>query len=223
MSYDELKSLIKKPDKIFTDENLTNKQRDILHAALELFADRGFNGTTTQTIAKKAKVSEKTLFKYYSTKQELFNQTIYPAMLQILRPALVSRTDKVIQEQKEKNDLRSILQSLFHDRIDFARDNTDIVKLTMQELLLSSEFRYSLTEFFQQEAMPRIEKVLQNEQKYKDIPTDSFIRVILSLLTGYMLTKTILLPDKEYDDEKEVQLMMDILFNGLASYEIKKN
>ena len=49
----------------------SDKQNEILEAALSLFVEFGFHGTPTSKIAAKAGVANGTLFHYYSTKDEL--------------------------------------------------------------------------------------------------------------------------------------------------------
>lgn len=48
-----------------------SKEREILSAALRLFAENGFHGTPTSRIAKEAGVANGTLFHYYPTKEDL--------------------------------------------------------------------------------------------------------------------------------------------------------
>jgi len=48
-----------------------DKQKEILAAALKLFAAYGFHGTPTSKIAKEAGVANGTLFHYYKTKEDL--------------------------------------------------------------------------------------------------------------------------------------------------------
>ena len=48
-----------------------DKKKEILAAALRLFAANGFHGTPTSKIAKEAGVANGTLFHYYSTKEDL--------------------------------------------------------------------------------------------------------------------------------------------------------
>lgn len=54
-----------------------SKTRDkILEAAIKLFAEKGFNGTTTKEIAEKAGVNEALIFRYFSTKRDLYGAII---------------------------------------------------------------------------------------------------------------------------------------------------
>jgi AcrR family transcriptional regulator len=52
-------------------EQLTDKRKAILDAALTLFTERGFHGTPTSLIAQEAGVATGTLFHYFKTKEEL--------------------------------------------------------------------------------------------------------------------------------------------------------
>lgn len=48
------------------------RREQLTEAAVKVFAERGFNGTTTKDIARAAGVSEGILFKYFKTKSELY-------------------------------------------------------------------------------------------------------------------------------------------------------
>ena len=53
------------------DANEEQTKRQILKAALELFRERGLDGTTTKQISKRAGIAEGTLFNYFKTKEDL--------------------------------------------------------------------------------------------------------------------------------------------------------
>jgi AcrR family transcriptional regulator len=53
----------------FTAED---RKQQILGIATELFANQGFNGTTTREIANRAKVNEAIIFRHFPTKEELY-------------------------------------------------------------------------------------------------------------------------------------------------------
>src|ERR1700733_4864273 len=53
------------------DRNKEKTKERILAAALALFRENGFDGTTTRQISKKAGIAEGTLFNYFKTKEDL--------------------------------------------------------------------------------------------------------------------------------------------------------
>jgi AcrR family transcriptional regulator len=54
----------------------TNKKQDIVQAATLLFADQGFDGTTTLQISKKAGITEPVTYYHFTGKDELFTGVI---------------------------------------------------------------------------------------------------------------------------------------------------
>jgi AcrR family transcriptional regulator len=53
-----------------------NTRDKILEAAIKLFSEKGFNGTTTKEIAELAEVNEALIFRHFSTKRELYGAII---------------------------------------------------------------------------------------------------------------------------------------------------
>lgn len=58
-------------------------QKKTLLAAIELFSQQGFDGTSTAQIAEKAGVSQATIFRYYKTKEDLLNAAIEPIIREL--------------------------------------------------------------------------------------------------------------------------------------------
>lgn len=48
----------------------------IIEAAIKLFSEKGFNGTTTKEIAETAEVNEALIFRHFSTKRDLYGAII---------------------------------------------------------------------------------------------------------------------------------------------------
>jgi AcrR family transcriptional regulator len=59
----------KKPGK--REKNKEQTKQRILRAALELFREKGLEGTTTKEISKRSRIAEGTLFNYFKTKEDL--------------------------------------------------------------------------------------------------------------------------------------------------------
>ena len=53
-----------------------DRRQQIITAAMELFAQKGFRGTTTRDLATQAGVNEAIIFRYFKTKEELYNAII---------------------------------------------------------------------------------------------------------------------------------------------------
>ena len=77
---------------------MTEKQQRILDVALELFANNGFDATSTYTIAQKAKVSEALIFRHFKNKQGLLDAILTQADLRIQELVLPIIDSKVPRE-----------------------------------------------------------------------------------------------------------------------------
>lgn len=65
---------------------MTEKAENIIDAALELFVEKGFDGTTTLEISKKANVSEALIFKHFKTKAGLMEAIVTRGRTMLLKP-----------------------------------------------------------------------------------------------------------------------------------------
>lgn len=74
---------------------MKSKKEQILNAALELFAERGYKAVSTSKIAKKAKVSEGLIFRHFENKQGLLDAILAQAVekTQILFHPIIAESD----------------------------------------------------------------------------------------------------------------------------------
>lgn len=63
---------------ISEEDKLTPKQISILHAAIEVFSEKGYAAAATSEIAQKAGVAEGTIFRYYKTKKIYCSPSLAP-------------------------------------------------------------------------------------------------------------------------------------------------
>ncbi len=73
----------------------TSTKEKILKTAIKLFSQKGYLGATTKEIAKEAGIAEVTLFRYFPSKENLFEETLsvysFLPVLKGLLPKLTSR------------------------------------------------------------------------------------------------------------------------------------
>ena len=59
----------------------SEKELAIVRAATALLGERGVDGATTAEIAKRAGVTERTLFRYFPSKKDLVRRVLFPPLL----------------------------------------------------------------------------------------------------------------------------------------------
>src|SRR5215475_8529829 len=72
----------------------TTSRRELQLIALRLFTERGFDNTTIEQIAAEAGVSERTFFRYFTTKASVL-WTDFETELDTIRAALAAVADEV--------------------------------------------------------------------------------------------------------------------------------
>src|SRR2546425_3766690 len=112
------------------------RQASIIAAAASLFAQKGFNGTTTREIAKTAGISEALLFKYFPTKRAL-----YAAI--IAAKSQLSQLMASIEEAADKRDDVQVFTLIASFRIHRGADPT-----LLRLLLFSALEGHELSDMF---------------------------------------------------------------------------
>ena len=127
----------------------------IEQAALQLFGERGYDSTSTLLIAKSAGVSEALLFKYFQSKEKLFEYLIKQGFRRI-----VEANRGILTEQNPRVLIENVIDlpyKLVHDEPDFWK---------MQD----KEFNRPLVQKYFQRFMSPIDSLLQ--QAFKDVGAD---------------------------------------------------
>ena len=79
-----------------------DRKNQILEASRKVFVEKGYNGSTTAEIAKAADVSEVTLFRYFSSKKEIFLEGIEPILLSTLETTINTSAEFSVEEKLER-------------------------------------------------------------------------------------------------------------------------
>lgn len=153
---------------------LTKKEArkiQILVAAKTVFVKNGFKGSTTLEIAKEAKISEVTLFRYFSTKRQIFSE--------VIEPILCTTLEELINFSNELN-VEDKLESILYERISMISNNYETVRLILTEESL-------LTEMGNESFINRILQILKNMLSKTGVPAED-TEFSLRLLMGTILS-----------------------------------
>ena len=160
-------------------ENLTEKQKKVLQASLELFASQGFEATTSQQIAKRAGVSVGSVYHTFPTKQAI--------LVAVLAPIFEGTMDTVANQFNDNTfgkgfeSVEELVKVTIADRFYFADKNINVIRLMLGQMLVNSVFVEDLKNFFEQQAkqlvLPTIVR-LQAEQKIKNLPIEKILQIL---------------------------------------------
>ncbi len=75
------------------------RPRQILEAALEVFAERGLSDARLEDIAKRAGVSKGTIYLYFPNKEELFREVVRTSVISYIEQAEADLTSQADAEQ----------------------------------------------------------------------------------------------------------------------------
>jgi len=205
-------------EEMFNHEgDLTERQKKILAAAIESFAEKGFSATSTKEIAQKAGVAEGTIFRHYKTKKDLLMSIVTPMMIKLMAPIIIKDINKVLNHDHET--FEEFIRAMIDNRRKFLENNMKIIKIFIQEIPFHPELKEQFMEHVGSKVFMRFRQLIEHYQKKGQIiklPTDTVLRLTGSTILGYFVTRYAILFDADWDDELEIESTVQFLMKGLS-------
>jgi AcrR family transcriptional regulator len=192
------------------------RREQILEGAWNLFAQKGFRGTTTREIAKRLGISEALMFKYFPTKAALYRAIIQKRMNgseEMLFPK------EAIDSKDDRQVFKSILSYLL-------RKNT--ADPTFMRLLLYSALEgHDLSKmFFENHAMDHTKLLARyiqrriKENGFRKVDPLLTARAFIGMAIHYVMSQEIYGMKKlfHFSLPKVVDTLADLFLNGLKGF-----
>lgn len=183
-----------------TDKRRMNKkdrEAQILNSALNVFVERGYNGATTQEIAREAGISEVTLFRYFKSKRDIFIEVIEPILFETLKNSV---------EISKDLDLKEKLKIILIERIKLILKYNKVIKLILMESQINPEiasFNYiEKTSELLRESISKIDINLGN--------SDLCLRIMIGSILSFLY-----LPE---EDEIKLHKYVDNIVSYIMNY-----
>ena len=190
-----------------------DRREQILHGAMELFAEKGFRGATTREIARHLGISEALMFKYFPSKEALYRAIIQKRMHgteEMLFPK------EAIDSKDDRQVFKSILSYLL-------RKNT--ADPTFMRLLLYSALEgHDLSKmFFENHAMDHTKLLARyiqrriREDGFRKVDPLLTARAFIGMAIHYVMSQEIYGMKKlfHFSHHKVVETLVDLFLNGL--------
>lgn len=192
---------------------LDKTEQKIVDATIFLLDKEGMNGTTTKKIAKKAEVSEVTVFRKFKSKDNL------------LKIAKIYYSDYFLEKisdifiNYEDTDLESLLKNTWWKLVNFLDNNLDIIKIALYELMSNPEEEKIFSKF-SDEVLKNLTNIFQEQidkGKIRKInPSAAALTVFSVIVEGIIFWK---FESKVSNDDTNKYLddFLDIFIKGITN------
>ncbi|UQS83109.1 TetR/AcrR family transcriptional regulator [Bombilactobacillus thymidiniphilus] len=187
-------------------------------SAIELFAKQGYSNTATHQIARKAQVSEASLFKCFTNKQGILTMILKPVAHHILPDVIKEFSQKVLQ--KKTADLNELITLMVHNRLDFCQQHQELTQIYLNEMITDAVWRQKLVQYYPQTLMQDFDteiNYLRARQKIVNWNNTEIFRFILTNIFGYFLEHYVLFPQKSWQPQVGVCHLITFITNGLSA------
>jgi len=185
-------AMTKTPDPI--QELVTAARRkQILDAATQVFAEKGFHRATIKDIARVAGIADGTIYTYFASKDE-----VLLAVLDRLNETTERKQQFVLGDEQ---DLKAFFRAYLQQRMALLWPNAEVFRAVLPELLVNGELR---KRYYEQVLAPTIavgEQFFQAQSEQLQINIPLTVRAIAGTLLGLLLLQ--LLGDQEIAEQWE--------------------
>jgi AcrR family transcriptional regulator len=186
------------------------RRKQILDAATQVFAEKGFHRATIKDIARVAGIADGTIYTYFASKTEV--------LLGLLHRLNESSEREQQLAQESAQDIRSFFTAYLHQRMSLLWSNADMWRAVLPEMLVNAELR----ELYYQQVLGPTFKVAEHFYQAQseagqvpaiDIPLT--VRAIAGTTLGLLVIQ--LLGDEEIEARWQdlPEVLTRLLFDGL--------
>jgi TetR/AcrR family transcriptional regulator len=197
----------------------TAKEKAIIDAAVALIGERGVDGATTAEIARRAGVTEKTMFRYFPSKNDLVRRVLFPIMLQ--RGLTRQWETREKQLKARAPSLKDWFIAAATEEMAMVVKNPGIARTVTAEMIQNDDFRGAMAELWQRHIwepmLESLENLRADGRLRSDVDVEVLARAVHCMHVGYFLTRCVFAPGRKWDDAGEIEKMAGILAHGASS------
>lgn len=211
-----MKNLITEFNNKIKVTNLSKKQQMVLIASLELFSEIGFENTKTNDIAKRANVSEGTVYSFFKTKEGILNAIVSKFMDEIIPNIIFEFSDKNFINNY--SSFSEFIYTIVKNRLIFIQENLLQLKIIFQRILIDKDLVKKIEKIVVDGILQSISSILNYYKKNNiiiDLPNERIVRYLFSLTLSYMIPQMIIEENRELDINEVTDEIVEFLTRAL--------
>jgi AcrR family transcriptional regulator len=192
-----------------------DRRQEILLAAMDLFAKKGFRGTTTRDLASQADVNEAIIFRHFNNKEELYSAILEHKAAEEHAP----RMEELERIAKEGDD-EKFFMALGRAFLERHEKDTTFLRL----LLFSALEGHQLSDMFVASMTARkpFTNYIQNridEGSFRQMNPQLAARAFFGMFASFVMWQEIFGFNKTqpYDSEEVVRTFVSIFLKGMSN------
>ena len=190
-----------------------SRREQILHGSMQLFAQKGFRGTTTREIARRLHISEALMFKYFPSKEALYRAIIQKRM---------GSSEEMFfpKEAVQAKDDRQVFQSIASYSIQKNTEDPTFMRLVLYSALEGHDLSKIFFEHYVMEKTRLLSKYIRQrikEKAFKPVPPMLAARAFMGMIVHYVQAQEVYGLKKflHFSQKKVVDTFVEIFLNGL--------
>ena len=193
-------------------ETCPDKEIRILNAAINAFADKGFEATRTREIAERAGIAEGTIFRYFPSKNAIL-ESMVPLLIRVMQPKIGKPIEDILNLNPDM-PIDQVLVAVLKDRLQMIRDNGRFIKSVLPSLI----HRAPLLEQLRQSLLPVIEgyvvQVVERGKANGELDESVDPRLVMPQLFGFVLAYSITQSGDTEQEARDVEQFIERLMVG---------
>jgi AcrR family transcriptional regulator len=193
----------------------TQRQRQIIDAAFDVFSRKGFAEATTHEIAKEAGVAVGTIYKYFQNKRDL--------MVAVVTDIAITEPLLQILEKREDTDDSTFIRSIISNRLNFGMDNAKKMIPFLSEILRDDELsrRFADAVFAPNIGMgQKYFEAKSDSGAFRTLNAQVAIRCVIGMIIGFIVIYQLeggKSPVKDVPRNELADEMAKIILHGLQT------
>ena len=192
-----------------------DRRQEIITSAMELFARKGFRGTTTRDLATHAEINEAIIFRHFNTKEELYRAIIEYKVAED-RDGRREEFERLASAKDDQQFFQAVGRAILQ------KHETDTT--FMRLLLFSALEGHELSEMFVSSMAARhpVADYIQSridEGAFRPMDAQLAARAVLGMFAGFVLWQEIFGLKKKHprDREEVVRTFVSIFLSGVTN------
>jgi len=191
------------------------KRREILSAATEIIAAKGFNNATLEEIAEASEFGKGTLYNYFQNKQE-----IYVAIMEDIFETFITSLKKIDEEcDNAKDFFRAVIRYM----VSYCVNNPSAFQIMAQKRMsaieekpesISPKIKMLLDEG-QKIQVKKIEKAIKAKE-IRNIDPNKLMDLIRGMTFSYVYHQLACHKGVEFNVDDESEYVVSVLLNGIV-------